>query len=87
MAVVVANWPQVFRQNLITRALRAATKAGIVNPSCTVQLPDGVTLVIGGAGNKSAGTAGAKVRGGGAPARPSRGPTVRTSVRTFRAPR
>ena len=83
----MANQPQLFREHLITRALRGAAKAGVTNPSCTVQLPDGVTLVIGGAGNKSAGGAGAKVRGGGAPARPSRSPTVRTSVRTFRSPR
>jgi hypothetical protein len=87
MAVGMANQPQLFRQHLITRALRAATKAGVVNPSCTVQLPDGVTLVIGAAGGTAAGAAGAKVRGGGAAARPSRGPTVRTSVRTFRSPR
>jgi hypothetical protein len=84
MAVAMANQPQVFRQHLIVRALRAATKAGVANPSCTVQLPDGVTLVIGGAGNKPAGTAGAKVRGGGAPARPSRGPTARTLRRSPR---
>jgi hypothetical protein len=84
MAVGMANQPQGFRQHLITRALRAATKAGVTDPSCTVQLPDGVTLVIGGAGGKSLGTAGAKVRGGGAPARPSRGPTTRTLRRSPR---
>jgi len=75
MAVAVANQPQLFRQHLITRALRAATRAGVVNPSCTVQLPDGVTLVIGAAGGK--GAAGkAKARGGGTA---GRGPTGRAS--------
>ena len=49
----MANRDQPFKQHLITRALRAASRAGVVNPSCTVQLPSGVTLVIGSAGPKA----------------------------------
>jgi hypothetical protein len=41
-----------FRHADVKRALRAAEAAGVKDPTCTVHLPNGTTMVIGGAGNK-----------------------------------
>jgi hypothetical protein len=70
----MANRSQPFRQHHIARALRAASAAGMQNPTVEVRLPTGATIVIGGAGGKSAAAAvlkPGKVRSS-APARKSR---------------
>jgi hypothetical protein len=43
----MANQPQVFRQHQITRALKAASRAGMPNPTVEVRLPTGATIFIG----------------------------------------
>ena len=49
----MANKPQPFRQFHITRALKAASAAGMRNPTCTVSLPNGTTIAIGSEGSTS----------------------------------
>lgn len=44
----MVNRPRDFRHHDVVRALRAATAAGIANPSFTVRLPGGKEYVVGG---------------------------------------
>jgi hypothetical protein len=79
----MANKPQPFRQFHITRALKAASAAGMRNPTCTVSLPNGTTIAIGSEGSmpkskkseqRGAGTAGGKKKyPSGGMSRPARG--------------
>jgi hypothetical protein len=46
----MANQPHQFKHRDVVRAFRAAEAAGVSNPTVQVQLPNGTTLVIGGAG-------------------------------------
>jgi hypothetical protein len=43
----MANQPQVFRQHQITRALKAASRAGMPNPTVEVHLPTGAKIIVG----------------------------------------
>jgi hypothetical protein len=48
----MANQPHQFKHRDVVRAFRAAEAAGVPNPTVQVQLPNGTTIVIGGAGAK-----------------------------------
>jgi hypothetical protein len=58
------NQPHQFKHRDVVRAFRAAEAAGVQNPTVQVQLPNGTTIVIGGAGGKpdAAASAISKVR-------------------------
>jgi hypothetical protein len=48
------NKKQAFPQHHITRALKAASAAGVINPSVEVRLPGGATITVGGKPDKAA---------------------------------
>jgi hypothetical protein len=48
----MTNQPQRFRHHDVVKAFRAATAAGVANPTVRVSLPNGTTLDIGGGPGK-----------------------------------